>query len=419
MCFVFSDWLVSEDKDPAFEDKEKVTELADNLREFYGCARNKNGDLYGKSSLVNLRAGLNRHLTSPPYNMKVNLMKDRIFQDANQVFVGLVRKMRMEGLSQVTHKDAISTADMQKLYSSGTLGTQNPESLMYKVYVDIALHFCRRGREGLRELTKSSFTEKLDENNQAYVTLSHMPLEKNHQGISKKDDNIEMPRMYEQPGDDSCPVSSFRVYMSKLNVKCSAFFQKPNSNWQSSGLWFCNMPVGKNLICNFMSRISEKAGLSKRYTNHCLRVTAIDVLSKHGVEPADICVVSRHRNTESLKSYSKGPSDEKRHSMSDMLHKHSKVNTQLSIPSSSTSQHRPTSPQTHVSPVPMSPIPSTSNDMSTVAQRSMSPAPVPGTSNQVVNSSMSNMLQRSMFAGASFMDGSAPVFNFNGNINFY
>ena len=403
-----------------FEDEKKVPILAENLREFYGSARNQHGQLYGKSSLTNLRAGLNRHLTSPPFNLQINLMKDRVFQGVNQVFVGLLRKLRLGGLSQVQHKDAITHADMLKLYSSGTLGTHDPESLMHKVYVDVALHFCRRGREGLRELHKTSFSEKYDENNKAYITLSFTPLEKNHQGISKKDDNIESPRMYEQPGDDNCPVESFRLYLSKLNTKCSAFFQKPNANWQSSGLWYCNMAVGKNTICSFMAKISVKAGLSQRYTNHCLRVTAIDVLSKHGVEPADICVVSRHRNTESLKSYSKGPSDEKRHSMSDMLHRHSKLKTQLSIPSStSTSQHRPTSPQPHLSPAPMSPIPSISNATSTVAQRSMSPAPVPGTSNQVVNSSQSNVLQRSMFAGASFMDGSAPVFNFNGNFNFY
>jgi len=152
-------------------EEDSPEELNAKLRVFYGELRSGKGDHYSKSSLVNIRAGLNRHMTSPPFNRALNIMHDREFQGSNQVFYGTMRALRQAGLDRSEHHAAITEEDMCKMYTSGVLGTDDPVSLQLKVYVEVALHFCRRGREGLRELTKGSFCEKVDKDGRTYVTL--------------------------------------------------------------------------------------------------------------------------------------------------------------------------------------------------------------------------------------------------------
>ena len=52
------------------------------------------------------------------------------------------------------HKTAISSGDIQRMYSSGVLGNDNPISLQNKVFFQFCLHFGRRGKEGLHGLKK-------------------------------------------------------------------------------------------------------------------------------------------------------------------------------------------------------------------------------------------------------------------------
>ena len=167
------------------------------LRRFYGDMRQKSGDEYKRSSLVNVRTA---------------------FQGANQVFYGLIRTLKQQGLDRTVHKSALTQADCKKLYSCGILDTNNPVTLQNKVFGEVNLHFCRRGREGLRELNKDSFVKKSDSNWRTYITLGFNELEKNHQEFDKRDYQ-EQPRMYEQ-GGDQCPVK-VSIYM------CPSFIRVP------------------------------------------------------------------------------------------------------------------------------------------------------------------------------------------------
>ena len=125
------------------------------------------------------------------------LMHDTAFQGANQLFYGLIRTLKPQGLDRTVHKSALTQADFKKLYSCGILDTNNPVTLQNKVFVDVDLHFCRRGRKGLRELNKDNFVKKSDSNGRTYITLGCNELEKNHQGFDKRDYQEE-PRTYEQ-----------------------------------------------------------------------------------------------------------------------------------------------------------------------------------------------------------------------------
>jgi len=315
--------LLTKNQAPKFEDLPEK-DLAALLREFYASLRTKDGKEYSQSGYVNIRAGLNRHLTSPPYNKPINLMRDRVFQAANQVFKGSLKRLRAHGLDTSQHKPAIAAGDFAKMYSSGVLNNDTPWSLLRKVFVEVCLHFGRRGREGLRELRKDGITFKHDDHGREYATLNYNEADKNHQGVDMKEQN-KIPIMYAQPADPKCPVYSLKLYLSKLNPKCDYLFQFPRMKWvQTSDIWYDNKPVGKNTLASMMKTISSKAELSHEYTNHCLRATTATALSDAGFQDRNIIAVTGHHNVESLKSYVRGPNMEQRKALSTALHNYGK-----------------------------------------------------------------------------------------------
>jgi len=58
---------------------------------FYAEMRNKKGELCKRSSLLAIRNGLVRHLTS------MDIIKDPAFKNANQMFLSMVKKTSKEG----------------------------------------------------------------------------------------------------------------------------------------------------------------------------------------------------------------------------------------------------------------------------------------------------------------------------------
>jgi hypothetical protein len=128
--------------------------------------------------------------------------------------------------------------------------------------------------------------------------------------------------MYAQEDESDCPVYSLEKYISKLNPKCTAFFQRPRQHifTDEDPVWYENKPLGIHKIDSMMKNISEDAKLSIVYTNHCLRATASTILGNAGVEGRQICSVTGHKNLQSLTSYIRQPTLEQRKNMCDILH---------------------------------------------------------------------------------------------------
>jgi hypothetical protein len=90
---------------------------------------------------------------------------------------------------------------------------------------------------------------------------------------------------------------------------------------QTSDIWYFGAPLGKNTLSRMMSTISRQAGLSKIYTNHCLRATSITKLDRNGFEARHIMRASGHKSESSIRSYSTHLSEEQQRDMSDCLSK--------------------------------------------------------------------------------------------------
>ena len=85
-------------------------------------------------------------------------------------------------------------------------------------------------------------------------------------------------------GRITCPVESFLKYQSKLNKELPWLWQRPaDSFYPDDETWFQKSPLGKNTLSSMMSKISRQGELSRRYTNHSIRSTAITVLDEAGV----------------------------------------------------------------------------------------------------------------------------------------
>jgi hypothetical protein len=87
------------------------------------------------------------------------------------------------------------------------------------------------------------------------------------------------------------------------------------------GVWYEKRPLGKNKLGCMMSEISKISKLSKKYTNHCIRATAITALDQARFAPRHIMSVSGHRSEVSIKNYSRKTSTDQKRKMSETLGK--------------------------------------------------------------------------------------------------
>ena len=116
-----------------------------------------------------------------------------------------------------------------------------------------------------------------------------------------------------------CPVASFEKCLQHLNPKNEFLFQRPKKEVSSDAIvWYDKMVVGERSLGDMMKRISKEANLSRIYTNHSIRATAVTTLDKSGFEARHIMTVSWHRNESSTRAYSKTDQTAKRR-MSETL----------------------------------------------------------------------------------------------------
>ncbi|XP_058621280.1 zinc finger MYM-type protein 2 isoform X2 [Onychostoma macrolepis] len=272
----FKAWLREKQLTIDFKTVEK-SDLNPVLREFYGSIRTSKGELYGISSYVGLRAGLNRFINEPPLNRVWNLMQDTEFRAANNVFKGVVKQIRRSGRDITAHYPPISPEDQHLLKHSPALDPGNPKGLLNKVWYDIQLHFGLRGKEGNRHLQPDAFALNRDQSGFKYFTMTLHEDTKNMQEKDKKNRRA----MYEEPGNPLCPVASLEKYLSKIPADAKALYLQPKRMYViTDEMWYTPLPLGVNYLSQMLPKICKEAGTRTIYTNHSLRLTAIQRLTE-------------------------------------------------------------------------------------------------------------------------------------------
>ena len=284
-----------------FDGNVDKTYMNEVLRTFYFELRKQNGELYSLNAFRAQRHGLQRKFKAV---YDVDIINDPAFEKCNIAFLAQSVSLKKEGKGKVNHKPPITNDDLLKLYSSPALSTDHPKSLLRKVFFDIMYFLCRRGQENLRTLTKTSFVVKHDEHGVEFVTKDIEEFDKNHRLNDKDvDGGVIMAT-----GKRNCAVAAFKLYVSKLNPKIDALFQRPKLskfNIADSRPWYDAQVIGVNSLTNMMKDISVAAELSMVYTNHSIRATCITQLDNGGNEARHIMAVSGHKSESSIRSYSK------------------------------------------------------------------------------------------------------------------
>lgn len=286
-------------------------------------------------------------MNQPPLSHSLKLSSDPRFKRSNQMLDAKLVQMKRSGMEDTKHKPAIENEDLVKLKTSTALSLDNPMSLLKNVWFHLVLYFCRRGREGQPVLKKSSVKFEVDASGRQYATMAHDEATKNHPGGMKDVASTEKyARMYEtdEPNDG---YRALHLYLSKINPNCESLFQYPKRNWSSAdSFWYENRPVGVNKLDCMMKEISKEANLSRVYTNHSVRATAITVMSNAGIPNRHIMAISGHRNETSLAHYNTRPSTEQLHHCSNVLSRSlTNASSQAIVPVQPTSVHLTTAVQ--------------------------------------------------------------------------
>lgn len=277
-------------KDPNFE-KHDIKSMAEELKLFFANVRNKKGEMYKLNTYNQIVYAVSVYLKKSNIDFK----NDTEFQQVHATIKKMKKKTCKEGKGTTEHKEPIAKEDLKILYDHPfVFSPETPAGLQMKVWFEVILYLCRRGRENQRQMTKSTFTVGKDAKRREYVFQREGESDKNHQEDSSRDDTIGEGRMYSQL--QRCPVQSFNKYISKLNPKCNDLWQQPKESYnEDDAVWYNNVPLGKNTLGKMMAKISKLANLSQIYTNHCVRATSITTLDEAGLEARHIMRITGHK----------------------------------------------------------------------------------------------------------------------------
>ena len=302
------------------------------LCRFYAALRTKKGDYYKLNSMNSIRFSLQRHFKE---KKKVDIIEDNIFVEANTTFRNILQKIKAAGKGDTVHYAEVEPEDLIRLNEG--FDPYNPTGLQHLVWFNIMYYLIRRGRENMRAMTKTSFRVSKDASGKHFIYQSVGESDKNHSIDDGPSETTGEGRIYATDGP-KCPVACFVKYINALNPHIDDLWQKPRSKISiCENIWYCNVPLGEKYLGNMMAMFTQQYKLSQRYTNHCLRVTSLQVLDDLNVDSRHIIRVSGHKNTDSITNYARRLSTARKRKISSLLTSSVVEQQDENIPSTSTS----------------------------------------------------------------------------------
>lgn len=291
------------------------------LRYFFSELRTKSGEYYSAATLVCIRAGLYRYFSTNLNRNDINIIADKEFRGSNQMLKSMVLKYKRSNKPKQEEKyPAIEPNDIVKIR---TFFDRSAPKILQEEIIYILLYFFHlRGRETLPHINKENISIETDSCGKRYLRINCDMLSKNAKAslCRKEFEHAATKRVYENCDDRSeCPVTAFEIYFDKIkHCSSNSLFPKPCKTYNH--VWYSSMAVvGKNTFDTFLSNLSSQLELSKRYTNHCLRVTGITILKEAGKSNEEIASETGHKSALSVQRYVRKRKDASHYGSSNLM----------------------------------------------------------------------------------------------------
>lgn len=335
----FKDFLLQKKLSTNIE-KIPIDILSNYLSYYYYSLRRKDSKPYSPTSLICIRASIQRYLSGPKVNRDINIVEDVRFKRCNGILKAMVKKWLNDDGSKAKQYESIEKEDLEKMRRY--FDRETPVILQQEAWFSIVYYFALRGREVIRDLTPKSisFTEDASGKKFAYINQSYLSKNVKASLSAKEFENLSQARMYSTPEErENCPVKCLELYLEKMCDDCDNLFPMPLKIKNDSSIWYSSKrPLGKNAIGNMMKDISKSANLNRIYTNHCVRVTVINNLRDQGLAVNDIAAVTGHKNVTSVERYVRRKTESEKRNVSQMLSKPLSQQSALLADQASTSQ---------------------------------------------------------------------------------
>lgn len=251
------------------------------LSEFYKESHLKHGGTKRASSLRIIRSAIDHHLKSAPYCKSYSLTHSPEFSKANATLHDLeaAQKEYLDSSDCNTSALPLNVDEVRKLWATGVVGIKTPKSLQRLVFLGVGINFGVTSRDDLRDLKPNMFEFHIDEKTGLEYAACKLADSPSSQLRNKKFKCIGR-KMFSVPGSLQCPVAALKLFLKRRNPACSAFFQIPNRDFATSGVWYRSQAAGLNCLSGMLKDMSHEALLPMDYSNHNLRATPPIVLYK-------------------------------------------------------------------------------------------------------------------------------------------
>ena len=231
-----TEWFAQQKEFKTEFESMEVEEMNNCLSKFYLSARRKDGSYYKKTSLLSIRAALDRYLRSPPFNKKVSICDTVQFNEANKALNSYLKHLASSGkIAGTVHKNSLTTETVQKLFEAGQLAsaeTRNPRLLLQTTWFYISLYFGKRGRENQSAMKKSMLRLAVTPSGEEYFELNKdepgaVLSTKNHRGGLDGTEDHADGKIFASPNSSRCPLQTIKAYFCHLHPEVDALFQRP------------------------------------------------------------------------------------------------------------------------------------------------------------------------------------------------